>query len=43
MKARIDSFTDNWLGICISVIVGLVAAVAGFLIRRSVRREAAKA
>jgi hypothetical protein len=43
MKARIDSFTDNWLGICIAGIVGLVAAVAGMLIKRSVRREAAKA
>jgi Protein of unknown function (DUF3592) len=43
MKARIDSFTDNWLAICIAGIVGFVAAVAGFLIKRSVRREAAKA
>lgn len=43
MKARIDSFADNWLGICIAGILGLVALVAGVLIRRSMRREAAKA
>jgi hypothetical protein len=42
-KARIATFTDNWLGPLVSGIVGLVCFAAGFFVRRAVRRETATA
>ncbi len=41
--ARLATFTDNWLGPLISGVVGLACFAAGFLVRRAVRRELAKA
>src|SRR5215510_8541125 len=41
-EARIATFTDNWLGACAAVVVGLVGMAGGFLVRRSVRREFGK-
>jgi hypothetical protein len=38
--ARLATFTDNWLGACVAAVVGLVSFAAGFLLRRSARREA---
>ncbi len=42
-KARIATFTDNWLGSLVAGIVGVVCFAAGFLVRRAMRREAARA
>jgi len=39
MEARVALFTDNWLGACIAVLVGLVGVAGGMLLRRSIRRE----
>jgi len=41
-EARVATFTDNWLGACAAVVVGLVGVAGGFLVRRSVQREFAK-
>lgn len=41
-EARIALFTDNWLGAGIATVVGLVGLAGGILVRRAVRREAAK-
>ena len=41
--ARVALFTDNWLGACIAALVGLTGIAGGMLVRRSVRRELAKA
>jgi uncharacterized protein (DUF58 family) len=43
MRARIDSFTDNWLGACIAGVLGALTLFGAFFIRRSAKREAAKA
>ena len=41
-KARIATFTDNWLGPLVACLVGLVCFAAGLLVRRAVRRELAR-
>jgi Protein of unknown function (DUF3592) len=41
-EARIALFFDNWLGPSIALVIGLVGLAAGFLVRRSTRREIAK-
>ena len=38
-EARIALFTDNWLGACIAVVIGVAGVAGGLLVRRSVRRE----
>jgi len=43
MHARVALFMDNWLGPLIASIVGSVGLAGGFLVRRAVRREIAKA
>ena len=42
MHARVALFTDNWLGPCVALVVGLVGIAGGLLVRRAVRRELAK-
>jgi hypothetical protein len=42
-EARVALFVDNWLGACIAALVGLTGIAGGLLVRRSVRRELAKA
>jgi hypothetical protein len=41
-EARIALFTDNWLGPCIAVIIGLLGLAGGFLVRKQTRRELSK-
>ena len=41
-EARIALFTDNWLGATLAGVIGLVGIVGGYLVRRGVRRDAAK-
>lgn len=43
MDARVDLFVDNWLGATAAAVIGVVGMIGGFLVRRSVRREIAKA
>jgi hypothetical protein len=40
--ARIATFTDNWLGVCVAALVGAVGMAGGLLIRRQVKRELKK-
>jgi hypothetical protein len=42
MEARVDLYTDNWLGPTVAALIGVVGMIGGFLVRRSVRRELAK-
>jgi hypothetical protein len=41
--ARVATFTDNWLGVCIAALVGAVGMAGGLLVRRQIRRELKKA
>ena len=41
-NARIATFTDNWLGATIALVIGLVGIAGGVLVRRAVKREIAK-
>lgn len=43
MEGRVALFVDNWIGPCIALAVGLAGIAGGLLVRRSVRRELAKA
>jgi hypothetical protein len=43
MKARLATFTDNWLPVTIAGVVGALALIAGVFIRRAVRRDLARA
>jgi hypothetical protein len=40
--ARIATFTDNWLGVCVAALVGVVGVIGGVLVRRPVKRELKK-
>jgi len=40
--ARVATFTDNWLGVCVAVLVGAVGIAGGLLVRRQVKRELKK-
>ena len=40
--ARIATFTDNWLGVCVAAVVGAVGMIGGVLVRRQVKRELKK-
>jgi hypothetical protein len=40
-KARVALFTDNWLGPIVAGVIGLVALIGGFLVRRAVLRTLA--
>jgi hypothetical protein len=40
--ARVDTFTDNWLGVCVAALVGAVGMAGGLLVRRQVKRELKK-
>ena len=42
-EARVALIMDNWLGASIAGLVGLTGLVGGFLVRRAVRAELAKA
>lgn len=42
MKARLDTFVDNWLGATIAAVVGVVALIAGLFIRRAAKRDIAR-
>ncbi|HPF25551.1 MAG TPA: DUF3592 domain-containing protein [Steroidobacteraceae bacterium] len=39
--ARVDSFVDNWLGASVALGLGLIAAIAAFVLVRSAKRELA--
>jgi hypothetical protein len=41
-EARIALFTDNWLGPCIALVIGLLGLAGGILVRKQTRRELAK-
>jgi len=41
-EARIALFTDNWLGPCIAIVIGLIGFAGGLLVRKQTRRELAK-
>jgi|SRR5436190_21940180 len=41
-EARIASFTDNWLGACVALLVGAVGIAGGLLVRRAARSEPAR-
>src|SRR5690349_5436478 len=43
MHARVALFMDNWLGPLIATIIGAVGLAGGWLVRKAVRREIAKA
>lgn len=40
--ARVATFTDNWLGVCVAALVGAVGIAGGLLVRRQVKRELKK-
>ena len=42
IKARIATFTDNWLGATVAVVIGGLSLIAGVFVRRAVRIEAAR-
>lgn len=43
MKARLATYTDNWLGVTIAGVIGVLSLIAGVFIRRAVRRDLARA